>query len=113
MTEYQPLDVYQDVPGLGEVSREEWGKMVKAVGEQNQAHRKAWEEAQRAAGQVWTAVYWRYYNEYKDEEFSLEEAKQILVYGEEAGEMSAVGVLCPDGTMLKYSYDWDKEVGLD
>lgn len=108
MSDYTPPETY-DIPGLGIIDRDEAVAIRQAIGQQDADHRAKWEARQKEAGKVWTAVYWRYQQQYEEEEFSLQEAQEFLVYGEEAGEMSAVGVRCPDGSMLKYSYDWCRE----
>ena len=90
-------------------SMDEWSKVSSAILDRHVADRRAWESAQRESGQVWTARYLRYHVERSKECFSLEAAKRVLISGEEAGEMSAQGIECPDGTFLDFSYKWYEE----
>lgn len=106
MSGYEPPKTY-DLPDLGVVGRDRAVAICRAVADQNVSHRQAWEAEQRAAGRIWTAIYWRHRQQYEEEEFSLEEAKQTLIYGSDAGEMAPMGVKLPDGSMLDYSYDWN------
>ena len=76
----------------------DFGDLTRWVSEHRRAHWDAWEAQQREAGQVFYAHYFRYHSEYKDEYFSAEDAARALVYGEENGELSAKGVIMPDGT---------------
>ena len=69
---------------------------------------KAWEDAQREAGQVWTVTYWQHRVEQTDEGFSLDDAVGILWAGEEWGNLSATGgsIRCPDGTVIEGAAMW-------
>lgn len=67
------------------------------------ARQKAEEDAARAAGQVWTAVYYRYFQQCEEECFSLKEAYDYLEGGSDRGDLSIVGVRLPDGTLLEGS----------
>jgi hypothetical protein len=68
------------------------------------AKRKAAEQAQRDAGQVWWAIYDRYHVRHRDEYFSFEDAQSFLTYGADYGTLAAVGVELPDGTITT---DWE------
>ena len=68
------------------------------------AQTKAWEQQQRAAGQVWLAHYMRHHVEYQDECFTAEDAKGRLYYGSENGDLAPIDVICPDGSRIT----WDE-----
>ena len=54
--------------------------------------------------QVWKAHYMRYGSEEWEEFGSPEEAISFLNYGEDAGSLSSIGVVWPDGS--EREYDW-------
>jgi hypothetical protein len=88
-------------------SMDEWDRVTKEIAARRYADRKAWEDEQRRAGKVWTALYWMHHSEYADEFFSLEDARSFLVGGEDYGNLSAVGVRHPDGTIEPFTWDWE------
>jgi hypothetical protein len=61
--------------------------------------RKAWEESQREAGQVWKVRYWVHHSDYEEEAYSFEDAVGILVPAE-YGDLAPESITCPDGTVL-------------
>ena len=53
-------------------------------------------------GQVetWTAVYWSHFSQYKEAFDSLQDAWNFLEHGENAGTLSSVAILGPDGKVV-------------
>lgn len=51
---------------------------------------------------VWSAVFWRDGRECVEACPSLDEAVELLVDGEADGDLSPVGVKCPDGEFLDF-----------
>jgi len=101
MAENEPLTV--EINGQPvTASMQEWGRVKDAIIARSVADRMAWEDERRAAGQVWTALYWRYHSKGEEECFSLAEAASFLEGGEDWGNLSAEGVRCPDGTVIAY-----------
>lgn len=85
-----------------DLSFEDADTLTKALLEQvvpiREARHKAWEEEQRAAGNVYHAHYWRYHSEYRDEFFDPLDAARFLADGSDRGDLAVVGVIYPDGS---------------
>lgn len=84
-------------------------KVNQWVADHRGKHFGAWEQEQRDAGNVYFAHYFRYNSEYRDEFFDPLEAARFLDYGEEEGNLSARGVVYPDGS----ERDLDEVLGKD
>ncbi len=88
---------------------DEWSAVSDAISDRRMADGAAWRAAQKAAGQVWLAIYWRHGQRCESEEYSLDDAKSCLDGGSDAGEMSPYGIRCPDGKFLEYP-KWEEAI---
>ena len=92
-----------------ELTEDEARSVLQSLHRQFTDRAEAERTAQREAGQVWIATYWRYGAREEDEFFSLKEAASYLDHGEEYGDLSSESILCPDGTV----YTSDERVDME
>lgn len=82
-----------------ELSEDEAHAVLQSLHRQFADRDAARRAAQREAGQVWIATYWRYGARDEEECFSLKEAASYLDGGQEYGSLSSESIRCPDGTV--------------
>lgn len=86
------------------MSLDEWEDVSRTVMAHVLERDRRVEEAQRAAGQVWHAIYYCYGARIEDEHFSFEDAASALRTGWEMGTLSDVGIRLPDGRLIESDF---------
>jgi len=94
--------IVRDVPI--EMSLDEWEEVGRTIRGHVLDRQRQLEDEQRAAGQVWHSVYYRYGQQHEDEHFSFKDAAVALRSGWEYGELSDVGIRLPDGRLIESEF---------